>query len=80
MIQRANEVIAIDRLLDIVVCAATQGPHGEIVLAVPGDEQCWSLWSNLTYARKQVQTVHTGHFDIGDDRVVVRRQQALERS
>ena len=38
-LERGDEVVPVDRLLDEVVSAAAQRLDGEITLAVPGDHQ-----------------------------------------
>jgi hypothetical protein len=46
---------------------------------MPGDEDCRRVGSEVAYPRKQVQTVHPRHLDVGDDRVVVPRRDTLQR-
>ena len=69
--QRRDEVISVDWLWDEVVRAAAKGLHDQVVLAVPGDHQRGCVGPLRPDLGQQLETVHPGHLDVGDDRVVI---------
>jgi hypothetical protein len=77
--QRGGEVLAIDRLLDVVVRAAAERLDGEVVLAVTGDQQGGGLRPQGLDLVQQGETVHAGHLDVGDDGVEVLVSNPRER-
>src|ERR671922_631414 len=78
-LQRRQEVVAIDRLLDEVERAAAERLDGEVVLAVAGDQQHGRPGPELPGLVQQREAVHPGHLDVADDRVVVDRADPVER-
>ena len=70
-LQRCDEVVAVDRLLDEVVGAAAQGLHRQVVLAVPGDQHRRRLRAQLLDLAQHLEAVEAGHLDVADDGVVV---------
>ncbi len=69
--ERGSEVVAVDRLLDVVVRAPAQSLDGEVVLAVTGDQDRRRVRPHALDLVQQREPVHPGHLDVGDDRVVV---------
>src|SRR2546426_249731 len=78
-VQRRHELIAVDRLLDEVVGAAAQGANREVFLAVACDHEGGRAGPAPQDLAQEGETVHPGHPDIGDDRVVVPGGDPVER-
>src|SRR5256884_4004504 len=78
-VQRRHELIAVDRLLDEVVGAAAQGANREVFLAVACDHEGGRAGPAPQDLGQERETVHPGHPDIGDDRVVVPGADPVER-
>ena len=77
-LERGDEVVAIDRLLDEVVRAAAKRLNRELALAVPGDHQRRCRRPELADLVQESEPVHAGHLHVADDRVVVGLLDALE--
>ena len=77
--ERGHKVLAVNGLLDEVVGAAAQRLHGQIVLAVPGDQQRRRVRPQGLDLRQQGQAVGPGHLDVRDDSLVVDLCDALQR-
>ena len=77
-LERGDEVVAVDRLLDEVVSAAAQRLHRELTLPVPGDHQCRRRRAELADLMQQREPVHARHLDVADDGVVVGLLDSLE--
>src|SRR2546425_1022046 len=69
--QRRDEVIPVDGLLDEVVGPGSEGVHHQVVLAVPGDHQGGGVGPVRPDLGQQLETVHSWHLDVRDDRVIV---------
>src|SRR3989454_370256 len=78
-VQRRDELIAVDRLLDEVVGAAAQGANREVFLAVACDHEGGRVGPAPQDLGQERETVHARHPDIGDDRVVVAGGDPVER-
>src|SRR5256886_1360063 len=78
-VQRRHEAIPVDRLLDEVVRAAAQAAERYDFLAVACDLQRERVRLAPQGRGQERETVHPGHPDIGDDRVVVPGADPVER-
>jgi len=77
-VQGRKKIFAIDGLGNEVVRASAQRLHGQIMFAVPGDQQRGSVGPKGPNFAQEGQPVHTGHFDVRNDRVVIRLGNSLE--
>ncbi len=71
-VQRVNEIVPVDRLLNEVVGSAAEGINCECMVTVPGDHQGGRVGPPRAYLGQQRETVRPRHLDVGDYRVVVR--------
>ena len=78
-VQRGDEVIPVDRLLDEIAGPAAQCANDQVVLAVSGDHHGRRVGPVRPDLGQQRQTVHPRHPDVGDDRVVVPRGDPVQR-
>ena len=79
LVQRRDEAVAVDWLLDIVVRAAAQTLERQVIFTMTRDHDGRGVRPARKDFCEEREAVHSGHLDISDDRIVVALGDALER-